>query len=447
MSTSPTTAFTGSSNFSSSFQQVITRAVGIAQLPGNQLRSERQTVSNQSTALSPIESKFSSLQTAIAQLDTAISGSQVTATTSTGGVLSTTVSNALPGTYNVNILTFGSSTTTLSTAALPTVADPTKDGLSTSTSLTLTVNGTARTLTPTNTSLNALAASINSNADLGVRATIVQFGTSAAPSYRLSLQSSDVGSNTISLSDGTTSLLDTLTTGTPMTYQLNGVTSTTISANSRKVTIAPGLSITAVAVGQTDVIVSTSANSIANALSNFASAYNSASTAVDAQRGPAAGILAGQSIVSQFTGTLNQIAGYYTGASGAGSLADIGLSFDKNGVMSFDASIFNTAISANPTAVNSFLGRTATGGFVKAMNDSLTAANSAGDEASIGYALSMTDYDTKIANADAQVALIQTNLTAQMSTADALVASLEQQVNYITGLFAAQNTLANSKQF
>jgi hypothetical protein len=43
------------------------------------------------------------------------------------------------------------------------------------------------------------------------------------------------------------------------------------------------------------------------------------------------------------------------------------------------------------------------------------------------------------------VSQLQTNLTAQISAADAAIAALESQVSYVTGLFA-QFTGANSTQ-
>jgi hypothetical protein len=43
--------------------------------------------------------------------------------------------------------------------------------------------------------------------------------------------------------------------------------------------------------------------------------------------------------------------------------------------------------------------------------------------------------NTVITNEQAQIAQIQTNITAQMVTADAAIASLESQVSYVNGLF------------
>ena len=61
--TSPT--FTGSSTFSSSFQQVLTRAVQIASLPMQQLQNNVNDLTNQQSALTQLEATFQSLDAAL----------------------------------------------------------------------------------------------------------------------------------------------------------------------------------------------------------------------------------------------------------------------------------------------------------------------------------------------------------------------------------------------
>ena len=52
---------------------------------------------------------------------------------------------------------------------------------------------------------------------------------------------------------------------------------------------------------------------------------------------------------------------------------------------------------------------------------------------------SITAQQKRITDEQAVVASLQQNLTAQIAKADSTIASLESQVSYVTGLFAAYN--------
>jgi len=60
-----TGVFTGSSNFSADFQNVITRATAIASLPINLLNSDKSNLTSQADALTGIDGKFKTLQNAV----------------------------------------------------------------------------------------------------------------------------------------------------------------------------------------------------------------------------------------------------------------------------------------------------------------------------------------------------------------------------------------------
>jgi flagellar capping protein FliD len=52
----------------------------------------------------------------------------------------------------------------------------------------------------------------------------------------------------------------------------------------------------------------------------------------------------------------------------------------------------------------------------------------------------IADLGTQISTKQTQVDTLQTNMENQMSTADALISSMEQQYNYMTDLFQAEQT-------
>jgi len=284
---------------------------------------------------------------------------------------------------------------------------------------------------------------INANSALNVQASIVNVGSSGTPDYRLALQSTKLGPNTIQLSNAGAPLLDNLSTGALATYKVNGQTSN-ITSDSRTVTLAPGVTVallqqSPVGVASTITITKSTA-STSNALSAFAVAYNAAVSEIDKSRGSSAGVLAGNSLVSTLSQSLESISSYSSGAPSLPNLTSLGFSFDKNGVLSFDPVAFGVATTGNTTALYTLLGDTSSG-FIKSANTALAAL----EDPTVGTikntstsltALS-TEQDTLIANEQARVDRFRVDLTSRISAADALIASLQQQVTFVTGLFAA----------
>jgi len=158
---SPT--FTGSSTFSSSFQQVLTRAVQLASLPMQELQNNVNDLTNQQSALTQLDSTFQSLDAALQSIGMASGGSSAASVSDSSSVSAAATSSALPGTYSIQVDGLGSYTTMLSQAGSTPVADPTTQSISSASSFTLTVNDKNTTITPASGSLEGLAAAINSS--------------------------------------------------------------------------------------------------------------------------------------------------------------------------------------------------------------------------------------------------------------------------------------------
>ena len=447
MSTSPITpiqVFTGSSTFASDFQNVITRAVSIASMPLNQYQNEKTTMTAQSDALTGLDNTFTALQTAIQNLGTATGPASYTSSSSDPTSVQANVSTgALAATYTVNVVSLGSATSTLSNATLTAVSDPYSTSISTSTNYSLTVNGTSFSIQPTDGSLVSLAQAIN-NSSANVQASLVNVGSSSSPNYRLAIQSSKLGADTIQLNDGTSDLLDTLSTGAQATYQVNGL-STLINSDSRTITLAPGISANLLQTTGTEPVtidVARSSTSVQSSLTAFVSAYNSAVDAIAAQHGTAGGALSGQSVLNSLSGILRQVTQYNSeSGSGIQSLYDMGFSLDDQGHLSLNASQFD---SADPSAVMNFLGSTSTSGFLKTANDAMNLAEdptTGAVKTSIqSIVTEMQQQDDLIANTQTQIDDLQTNLQQQMAAADASIAALQQQASFMTSLFQAMST-------
>lgn len=432
--------FQGQSQFASDFQQVLTRAVNIASLPLQQMQNDLQTFVGQQSALTSLSGTFSALQTAVQDIGTA-STSATAISSNPAAVGATASSGAVPGTYTVKVTSLGSSTTTISSAGTPPVTDPSQGNISSASSFTLTIDGTPHTITPSGNSLDSLAAAINS-AGLGVQATVVNVGSSSSADYRLSVTSTNLAADTIQLNDGTNNLLTTLSTGASTSYTVNGVSTT---SNSQQVTLAPGLTVSLLqqTASPVTITVAQDTTSLGNALSNFATAYNNAVDTVAQQHGQNAGALAGQSTVLTLGQVLSSINQYSTTGANAVSLTSLGLNLDSTGHFTFDA----TALSSlSPATVQQFLGGITSGGFLQSANTSLTSVT---DPTSGLIQNSLTSVQSEITNENQlisdqtdQINQLETNLQAQLSAADAALATLESQNSFMQTLLTTTN--ANS---
>ena len=443
MSTTPT-VFTGSSAYSNDLQAVTARAVAIRSLGLNDLSTQKAQILAQGVAVNSLDTVFSNLQNAVAAIGTSTGVSALSAAVSTSGFVQPTLAaGALPGTYSIEVTNLGAATNTLSKNGQILVTDPSAQNISAGTSFTLTINGADNTITPAASNLNSLVTAINANPALNVQASIVNVGASGAPDYRLALQSTKLGPNTIQLSNAGTPLLDNLSTGALATYKVNGQTNN-ISSDSRTVTLAPGVAVallqqSPVGVASTITITKSTA-STSNALSAFAVAYNAAVAEIDKSRGSTAGVLAGNSILSSLSQSLENISSYSSGASSLPNLTSLGFSFDKNGVLSFDPVAFGVATSGNNTTLYTLLGDP-NSGFIQSANTALTALEdpTAGTIKTTETSLTAlsTQQDTLISDEQARVDQFRVDLTSRISASDALIASLQQQVTFVTGLFAA----------
>src|SRR5580704_8371465 len=143
-SSSPLT-FTGQSTFSSSFQQVLQRAVSIASLPMQEVEIEIGKLQSQQTDLSTLQANFSQLQNSVQSIATAMTGGVSASSSNSGIATASAQSSTLPGTYSIQVQDIGSSTTTLSNPTTTPVTDPTTGNITSSLNYTLTVNGVKNT--------------------------------------------------------------------------------------------------------------------------------------------------------------------------------------------------------------------------------------------------------------------------------------------------------------
>jgi flagellar hook-associated protein 2 len=427
------------SSFGLDFEQVIERAVGIASLPLTQLRAQKSVLTTQTTSLDSITESFTALRTALTGLDTTLTADSHVSTVSDETIARVNLNgNVLPADYTVEVLDVGARTLTLSLDGLPPVADPFNESVSAATDFTLSVDGADYVVTPASGSLFDLATAIN-NSGAGVQATVVNVGGAAGADYRLSIQSEKFAGVAIQLNDGGQDLLQTLSTGAPVIYTVNGVPGGGISADSRTVTLSPGVSVDLLKVGTTDISVSKNASSAGDALAAFVTAYNETVGKLDLHRGTNGGSLGGQFIVSSLSRSLANVIGYNSGSGNIRTLADLGVRLDDTGRLTLDRTVLDGKEVGD---VLSFLGNS-TAGFLQTASAGLATI----DDTSDGLlALEMESMDRQIerqnkliASNEDRIETMRENLLARMSAADAVIAVLEQQAIGIQGLFDSFN--------
>jgi len=446
--------FTGSSQFSNDLVQVVQRAVSFASLPMQQMQNDLTTLQSQQSAANTLNTDFTALQSAIATINSAMSGAAAySVSVGTTSVATAAIAGSpMPGSYSLNVISTGSYATSMSNDALPTVTDPSTTNISDAGSYTLTVGSSSYKITPTGSALSDLAQALNTSGY--VQATLVNIGGSGTANYKLSLQGTQLGDLPIQLTaiDGSNPGQTLLTAQTPAgasaEYQVNGQPAAHIFSNTASVSIAPGLSVTLLAPGTTTVSVNPSTAALSRALGQFATAYNTAMADVNKNRGNNGGALAGQSLVMTLAQTLRGIAGYSTGTSGLSSLTAVGFSFDQSGVLSFDASAFAAATSGQNAQLTSFLGSSTGGGFLKAATDALSAVEDSTSGVLTQQLGSLANQITKkndaISAQQDRINELQTRLNQQMAAADAAIASMEQQLESLQGYFQAMSDAQRS---
>jgi flagellar hook-associated protein 2 len=442
-SIAPQTTTTGTSTFAATLQASVNRAIEIAALPMEALQSDQSTISGETSELSTLGGLFNSLQTALGNISSGTGSSALQATVGDPSVLSASVTGSpLAGTYTVDVLNPGSSSSAISNSATP-VTDPTSQDISGSTSFTLTVGTSTYTVTADN--LNDLAAAINSSG-APVQAVVINLGSPESPNYQLSLQSTSLGDVALQLNDGTNNLLTPLNTGTDATYTVDGQPAppaAPISTNSSTVTIAPGLNVTLEAEGTTTVTVASNLSSVSNELSSFVSAYNAAFAEVEKNTGQNGGALVGDSSVLDMQQALTQMISYAGGSGSVTSLAQLGVEFTQQGTLTFDSTVVEGMSQSQVTDALTFLG-TSTSGFMQYANNTLDSITDPTTGVIVTDTQSLQTQNTQdqseITNDQAQLTLLQTNLNAQMAQANALITTLQNQTNFLEGLFQANTS-------
>jgi flagellar hook-associated protein 2 len=435
----------GVSKYSSDLQSILNRAVQIAQIPVTALQNKDSDLLQKKTLLSGLDSSISSFSDSLKSLSSVAGSQALTATSSNPNAVTVAATGATtPASYTIDSVT--SAATAASERTLISYADSASDPVSANGTLDLVVGGTHNKFTLTNNTLVGLRDQINS-LGAGVNASIL---TTSGGNY-LSISSNTTGATTLQLNDdpdgANTNLLTNTNQGTNGVFSLNGIP---VSQPGNVVNgVLPGVTFTIQGATSSPVTLSLSSDrsQLSSALESFVQNYNSLKQTVTAQVGENAGLLSGDTAITQIQTLLRQITSY-TGTSGSiKSLADLGIEFDSTGQASFNQDTFNQLSDSQISDGFQFLGSAKTGfGTFGAQLDQFTDPVSGIIQTEVdGVDRADQSIQDQISTLNDRITLMQTNMAAQLEAADAALADLESQQNTVSASLQGLNLVLYGK--
>jgi flagellar hook-associated protein 2 len=451
MSLTPLT-FTGISNFASDFQSIVNRTVAIAALPVQSLQNDQQSLTEKKSALTGLRNSVGGFAASLESLGTLAAGGATAVTSSSATVTATLGSGATPGTYQITEITSLATTAVGTTTGGWASADSTPVSTGLDHKVELLIDGVSHeiTLTPETDNLNGLRDAINA-LDAGASASLIDTG-SGLQRFVLVLSAAEAGQKILDVrtefGNAASTTMEMTSPGSSASFKINGHL---VTSNSNFVTGAiPGVDLRLNSISSSgqvvDISVASNSSPVVSAVTSFVDAYNDLVSSLDAHIGETAGVLSGSSLISDLYGRLREA----TGLQGEGeikSLADLGISLDKNGVMSFDSTSISSASASRLKEVIGFLGSSTTG--LAALTSRFTELSDpiTGLIRSQITALDETDArlaEQIIAMTD-RVSTMQITLLAKLQAADGLLARLENQQGMLTASIDSLNMLTNGK--
>jgi flagellar hook-associated protein 2 len=433
----------GTSAYSQDLQNVINRAVAIADLPVQLMIGQENTLNSQSSELTTIDGLVAKLQTAVQGIQHAMDGSSYTADISNTSLVSASLADgAQEGVYPIEIESIGSYASGTSSADWGT---PAKGA-----TFSLAVGGISHSITTTDTSASGVALAINQQYGNLVRATVLNAGSGSSSDTRIALQAMSLGPQTLDIRNSSGgSLFSQSVAGTQAEYTVPGTGAAPVYTNSRQVVISPGVTLAMLAASPgnpVDVTVVRSTSALSDAVSGFADAYNAVVDEIGKQRGQNAGPLQGNSILQTVSQALTSMSTYSTSSGSVNGLAALGLDLGTDGHLTYSMLTLAGTDISNSNGVNAFLGSSTTGGFLQAATNVLSGledpATGLIKTAEDNMKSQLADLLTTITTKQASVEQLQIDLENKMAAADALLATAEQQYSFMNQMLTAMQDQA-----
>ncbi|MGN3934292.1 flagellar filament capping protein FliD [Xanthomonas citri pv. mangiferaeindicae] len=399
----------------------------------------------QLSAISQIKSSMTTLKSALDKVISSADTNAYKATVPTdAGFTATTTSSAVPGNYSVEVVSLATSQKLASGAfaADATVGSGTLTIGYGDQSVTVDISGTDK--------LTDIAAAVNKAAGgKGVTASVVTANDGQHLVFN-AVDSGTKGALTISASDPS---LSSLTYGPGVTGGLNQTVAAAdalvrvdgferTSSSNTVSDLVPGvvLTLTKAAEGtKFNLGVAADTSGLKGNLTAFAAAYNTANTLLaksssyDATT-KTASALTGDSLVRNLQ---QQLRGQVSG--NVNELKALGLTIDKDGVMSFDGAKFDTAIASDGGAAAEVFGKDSkfSGTLSKVLDSNVNVTNGTLTLRSDSLNKTIKGYESELDDLDARMEKLSDRYTAQFTAMETMITQLQSSTSSLSSLLTS----------
>ncbi|MEQ7416348.1 flagellar filament capping protein FliD [Xanthomonas campestris pv. campestris] len=398
----------------------------------------------QLSAISQIKSSMTTLKSALDKVVSSADTNAYKASVPTdAGFTATTTSSAAPGNYSVEVVSLASAQKLASGAftADATVGSGTLTIGYGDKSITVDISGTDK--------LTDIAAAINKAASgKGVTASVVtandgqhlvfnavDTGTKGA----LTVSASDPSLSALTFGAGVTGGLTQQVAAADALVRVDGFERT--SSSNTVTDIVPGvvLNLTKAAEGTKVTLgVTADTSGLKGNLTAFAAAYNTANTLLKNSSSynaetRTASALTGDSLVR---GLQQQLRGQVSGS--ISELKALGLTIDKDGVMSFDGGKFDTAIAADGGAAAEALGKDSKfgSGLTKLLDANVNVNNGTLTLRSDSLNKQIKGFEADLDNLDARMEKLTDRYTAQFTAMETMISKMQGATGSLSSLLA-----------
>lgn len=427
---------------------LIDAEIGVLEIPLNKTRAKLKDIETFNSSLRSLSGSLSTYGDTLKTL-TAADFNQYSGTSSNPGVTitATTAKNPVSLSLSVQNVATRHSMVTSSATALN------------STAISITIGGTAHSLTADSTSYADTAKAIN-GAGIGVNATVVAAGKDGVTGenlYRLQLTSEKTGTGSqFTASIGGADVLaspgaSSLSTGTDATVLLYAGTAaeqlvTSESNTFTGVVAGVDFTVSAPAVGagniNIDVLADVKAqegkasmlvSDLNKILSYIDSSTKVTTTGSGTTTSAKAGIFTGDLLIRDLRESL--IGSVTTPSFGSTTYATIGIDIDKYGAVTFDAEKYNTAMAANPAQTTAFMEELA--GRLNKVAD--TASNKYGGSISEKLQGGESEVRTladQIDRHQSRLDMRRSTLQARFTTMETLLGTMKTTQSYLEAMYS-----------
>lgn len=425
------------------------------------------TLTEESDAIKEVKTKVETFRIAIKDFATLNGGSLAKKVTSTdeSAISATATNGAANGTYSLTVnqlattgtFSFNNRFSSGSSLAAPSINDASSAAART---ITFTV-GTGTTqqtinvvLTSTSTA-NDIIEQFNATAT-NAKATLVNVGTTASPSYAITVNSTAPGtaSGSIAVTLGsqfTTNLnAYTLTQAKDANFSISGIAGTITRSSNTVTDIISGVTLQFEGVGASSLTIGADGDTTAGKLKDLIKQYNGIVTYIKendlitvTQEGsssdtkPVYGSLSRASIDDDVILALKTTISGASAANGTSVriFADIGVTTERDGTLKFNEDTFKKALADDPNGLEELLTTYAdtnsvTGGPLQVY----TQFQGLLDNAVSSNDTKIRELNSRISSAESAIALLEQSLNARFSRMEVAIGKMQGQGNALAGL-------------